>query len=84
MRSRSVQSAGSTQLWKKSRLSFGRSSSVGGGVRKLGLLVAGTGDGFPLEQEYEALAVVCLVASLQALVGYFEEEILEKNEPSYL
>jgi hypothetical protein len=27
------------------RLSFGRSSSVGGGVRKLGLGVAGTGDG---------------------------------------
>jgi hypothetical protein len=40
-RSLSFQSAESTQLWKKLRLSFGRSSSVGGGVRKLGL--AGTG-----------------------------------------
>jgi hypothetical protein len=30
-------------LWKKLRLSFGRSSSVGGGVRKLGFGVAGTG-----------------------------------------
>jgi hypothetical protein len=32
-------------LWKKLHLSFGRSSSVGGGVRKLGLGVAGTCDG---------------------------------------
>jgi hypothetical protein len=32
-------------------LSFGRSSSVGGGVRKLGLGVAGIGDGIPLVQK---------------------------------
>jgi hypothetical protein len=44
-RSFSFHSAGSTQLWKKLRLSFGRSFSVGGGVRKLGLGVAGTSGG---------------------------------------
>jgi hypothetical protein len=32
-------------LWKKLRLSFGRSSSVGGGVTKFSLGVADTGDG---------------------------------------
>ena len=37
------QSDESTQLWKKLRLSFGCSSSVAGGVRKLSLGVAGTG-----------------------------------------
>jgi TolB-like protein len=39
----SFQSAESTQLWKKLRLSIGRSFSVDGSVRKLGLGVAGTG-----------------------------------------
>ena len=60
------------------RLSFGRSSSVGGGVRKLGLGVAGTGG---VSQQ-----IHWVVASLQALVGYFEQrfqEFQEKNEPSY-
>jgi hypothetical protein len=32
-------------------LSFGRSSSVGGGVRKLGLGVAGIGDGISVGTE---------------------------------
>ncbi len=38
----SIQSAGSTQFWKVIRLRFGRSYSVAGGVRKLGLGVSGT------------------------------------------
>jgi hypothetical protein len=58
-------------LWKKLRLSFGHSSSVGGGVRKLGLGVAGTGDVISTD------SLGCGISA--GVVGYFEQEFQEKN-----